>query len=513
MDILNLVKYTWEPYKVRVKYVFVGFYILLLATVVSVAVAGNFDCNSNENDAERMVCSNQTLSALDTELSEVFKQTIRFSSRETEYVRMLRKQLDDCNANISCIIDVYEATIFRYSSPKIPTRSLMTGSNNECKIGEVFDNCKGTFTWTDGTEYSGNWRSGKRHGLGKQLSPNGDIIIGYWEKGFLNGKVKIKFSSGKYFLGSMKGGNYSGDATIYDKGMKYKGVFVDLDGSSIFRGIQYLFDGTKFTGNFKNLLEVLDDNIIKNNERIVASNLADCAPNVFHNCYGTYTWDTGEKYVGEWLNRMRVGEGTFTYRNGNKYTGSWKNNVPDGQGSLSEPDGKVYVGQWIDGRLQENRREGEERQAERASLETAKDKLLNYVFSKKWEISGLPCDINGGAYQVFSPKLKVGWNMAAGGQMLKETSNNVRFSFEVLDAKTFRHVVTVYGNDLVTRAIGRPDVRVSYTVDQYTLIDKSTMRRERLNHQEINFDLMLKGFYREEKGSEWGKVSTINACG
>ena len=103
--------------------------------------------------------------------------------------------------------------------------------------------------------------------------------------------------------------------------------------------------------------------------------------------------------------------------------------------------------------------------------------------------------------------------MAAGGQMLKDTSNNVRFSFEVLDAKTFRHVVTVYGNDLVTRAIGRPEVRVSYTVDQYTLIDKSTMRRERLNHQEINFDLMLKGFYREEKGSEWGKVSTINACG
>ena len=352
MDIPNLVKYTWEPYKVRVKYVFVGFYILLLATVVSVAVAGNFDCTSNENDAERMVCSNQTLSALDTELYEVFKQTIRFSSRETEYVRMLRKQLDDCNANISCIIDVYEATIFRYSSPKIPTRSLMTGSNNECKIGEVFDNCKGTFTWTDGTEYSGNWRSGKRHGLGKQLSPNGDIIIGYWEKGFLNGKVKIKFSSGKYFLGSMKGGNYSGDATIYDKGMKYKGVFVDLDGSSIFRGIQYLFDGTKFTGNFKNLLEVLDDNIIKNKERIVASNLSDCAPNIFHNCYGTYTWDTGEKYVGEWQNRMRVGKGVFTYKNGNKYTGSRQNNVPHGQGSLYSTDGKISTGQWIDGQYQ-----------------------------------------------------------------------------------------------------------------------------------------------------------------
>jgi uncharacterized protein len=88
-------------------------------------------------------------------------------------------------------------------------------------------------------------------------------------------------------------------------------------------------------------------------KRLVTSNLADCAPNVFHNCYGTYTWDTGEKYVGEWQNRMRVGEGTFTYRNGNKYTGSWKNNVPDGHGSLLVTDGKVYVGQWIDGQYQQ----------------------------------------------------------------------------------------------------------------------------------------------------------------
>ena len=352
MVIINLIKYYYDPHKVRVKYVFVGFYILLLATITSVAVAGNLDCTSNENDAERMVCSNQTLSALDAEISQIFKKTIRFTSREPRVFRMLQKQLDDCNADIACMIDVYEATIFRYSSPKIPTRTLMTVSNNECKTGQVFDNCKGTFTWTDGTEYSGNWKAGKRHGLGKQLSENGDIIIGYWENGFLNGKVKIKFSSGKYFLGSMKGGHYSGDATIYDKGMKYTGVFEYLDGSSIFRGIQYFVDGTQITINFKNLLEVVDDNIIKNKERIVASNLLECAPNIFHNCYGTYTWDTGEKYVGEWQNGMRVGNGVFTYKNGNKYTGSWQSNVPHGQGSLVATDGKVYVGQWIDGQYQ-----------------------------------------------------------------------------------------------------------------------------------------------------------------
>ena len=104
--------------------------------------------------------------------------------------------------------------------------------------------------------------------------------------------------------------------------------------------------------------------------------------------------------------------------------------------------------------------------------------------------------------------------MAAGGKLLKETGNKARFSLQALDGKTFRHVMSIYsgGNKLVTRAIGSPNARVSYTVDQYTLIDKSTLRKTRLDHRRMNFDLMMKGVYREDRGSEWGKVSTVKAC-
>ena len=150
----------------------------------------------------------------------------------------------------------------------------------------------------------------------------------------------------------------------------------------------------------------------------------------------------------------------------------------------------------------------------RAAEKKAKSDLLNHVFSKKWEIAGLPCNLRGGAYQIFSNRLKVGWNMAAGGKLLKETENNARFSFQVLDGKTFRHVMTIYsgGNNLVTRAIGSPNARVSYSVDEYTLIDKNTMRKNVLDQRKMNFDLMIKGIYREEYGPDRGKVSTIKAC-
>jgi hypothetical protein len=74
--------------------------------------------------------------------------------------------------------------------------------------------------------------------------------------------------------------------------------------------------------------------------------------------------------------------------------------------------------------------------------------------------------------------------------------------------------MTIYsgGNRLVTRAIGSPNARVSYSVDEYTLIDKNTMRKRVVDQRRMNFDLMMKGIYREDYGPDRGKVRTIRAC-
>ena len=161
-------------------------------------------------------------------------------------------------------------------------------------------------------------------------------------------------------------------------------------------------------------------------KRIVTSNLADCAPNVFHNCYGTYTWDTGEKYVGEWQNRRRVGNGVFTYKNGNKYTGSWQSNVPDGQGSLLATDGKVYVGQWIDGQYQQpsqtqNIRNEAKNTDKNVKLSNDKSRQLYQVLaSNRWTLGGMPCDYNGGTYIEYNGKFKYGQRLTANGAAAAE---------------------------------------------------------------------------------------------
>ena len=55
--------------------------------------------------------------------------------------------------------------------------------------------------------------------------------------------------------------------------------------------------------------------------------------------YGTYVWDDGTKYVGEWKNGFREGQATVTYPGGVKYVGEYKNDAREGQGTMTFPSG------------------------------------------------------------------------------------------------------------------------------------------------------------------------------
>ena len=73
------------------------------------------------------------------------------------------------------------------------------------------------------------------------------------------------------------------------------------------------------------------------------------------NGYGTYVWDNGDKYVGEWKNNLFEGQGTFTFGpgewEGNKYVGEFKNGVQEGQGTFTYADGTTESGIWKNGEL------------------------------------------------------------------------------------------------------------------------------------------------------------------
>ena len=74
--------------------------------------------------------------------------------------------------------------------------------------------------------------------------------------------------------------------------------------------------------------------------------LPPCPPGVFHNCYGTFTYADGRKYVGEFKDDKKHGQGTLTVADGTKYVGEFKDDKMHGQGMLTVADGGKFVGEW-----------------------------------------------------------------------------------------------------------------------------------------------------------------------
>ena len=81
------------------------------------------------------------------------------------------------------------------------------------------------------------------------------------------------------------------------------------------------------------------------------STLPPCPSDVsvrWHNCFGTYTWADGDKYVGEYKDGKLNGQGTYTLADGRKYVGEYKDDKRTGNGKEFAANGSLTrEGYWI----------------------------------------------------------------------------------------------------------------------------------------------------------------------
>ena len=73
---------------------------------------------------------------------------------------------------------------------------------------------------------------------------------------------------------------------------------------------------------------------------------AECISGDCSTGFGTYIYDSGAKYVGEWQDDKMYGQGTSTFAHGGKYVGGYKNDEMHGQGTLTYADGTTERGIW-----------------------------------------------------------------------------------------------------------------------------------------------------------------------
>ncbi|MDB4046453.1 trypsin-like peptidase domain-containing protein, partial [Amylibacter sp.] len=218
-----------------------------------------------------------------------------------------------------------------------------------CPSSGYFHNCFGTHTWDDGGKYIGEWQNDKTHGQGTYTWASGNKYVGEWQNNKKNGQGTFIWVDGDKYVGDIKNGKWNGQGTYtFSNGKKHVGIWENnkLNGYAI----KYFADGS-----------IDQEGIFKDDEFLYAQTktLPSCpSSGYFHNCFGLFEYDNGDKYVGEWQNDDKHGHGTYTYGPnsqwaGDKYVGNYRDGNSNGQGTYtfgpnSQWAGDKYVGEFKD---------------------------------------------------------------------------------------------------------------------------------------------------------------------
>jgi hypothetical protein len=215
-------------------------------------------------------------------------------------------------------------------------------ASNTTKNRRVNEAEKINKVYSDGSKYVGEWKDGKRHGIGvftkstkhNNLAPGELFVISIYDGEW---KDDCRFGEGLFTEEYMAGDNhhsylerytgkwnldkYHGKGKLTDS----KGNIYDGDwelGVKDGWGVMTYTNGNTYEGEWK------DDK---------------------RHGHGTYIYDTGSKYVGEYKDDIMHGHGAYTYANGNTYEGEMKDGEMHGHGKYSVDGYGVFVGDFVKG--------------------------------------------------------------------------------------------------------------------------------------------------------------------
>jgi hypothetical protein len=186
---------------------------------------------------------------------------------------------------------------------------------NKCLQGNC-ENGFGTYLYSSGKKYKGNWREGKRHGKGAITYAYGTKYDGEWKNDKMHGKGNKVYSDGSSYTGTWVNGHKHGKGSF----TSYRGIYEGewKHGKREGRGKMMYRNNTTYNGEWKN--------DFRQGKGII----------VFHKP----EYKESAQYIGEWKNDNKNGKGVMIYFN-SRFEGEWKNNIRQ-QGDLLCPDGSLH---------------------------------------------------------------------------------------------------------------------------------------------------------------------------
>ncbi|MBI1287481.1 MAG: hypothetical protein GC178_07860 [Flavobacteriales bacterium] len=76
---------------------------------------------------------------------------------------------------------------------------------------------------------------------------------------------------------------------------------------------------------------------------------AQCIEGNCHEEVGTFLFENGDKFKGQWRKGLPSGYGVYEFANGDVYKGAWKDGKMSGRGTYTYNNGDKYIGEWKEG--------------------------------------------------------------------------------------------------------------------------------------------------------------------
>ena len=115
-------------------------------------------------------------------------------------------------------------------------------------------NGKGTYNWSSGAKYIGDFKNGKFHGKGTYTYDNGDQYYGEFKDGKQDGEGAYSWIDGNKYVGEYKDDEFQGQGTFtWANGDKYVGEYKDgkQHGQGTYTFGEGEWEGDKYIGGYK----------------------------------------------------------------------------------------------------------------------------------------------------------------------------------------------------------------------------------------------------------------------